>query len=454
MMPRNLGALFCGMAAVALLVAGFMPWFATHTGEHDDDDYSYRRVDEDADGNPILQQNMRANFGLVSGELCVRRECKSAKYTGAPGLADDAFAWLGRATLGAALSGVALLIATALAARSQRRPILRGWTVTVVGAAAGLGAAFAAIQSLDNITGNLERGMGLGAVVIGAALAGLGAAMPWGPTGARRPAERYGLAAGIAVLASLAWLTLILHAWWKSGRTLDVLAVSPLGVEICEDGECRLSSSLSPTSTVRLLACLTSLCAAAVMAPAFGTASRLARGVAPGAWGWSAAVLAWLALGLGVATWAAFPANDSMVVGWGLPIFAVAMAGTGAASVVGVMLMRTRDDDSPVAEPAAPLPPGAVAPGAKPVLAALGAPVAMTSRAPNEPAFVREMPPAAAPAPAAPLPQAKALAPPTGPTAAALLAKKTSPMCPTCRVATLWHGKRGAWWCSTCKQTV
>ena len=38
--------------------------------------------------------------------------------------------------------------------------------------------------------------------------------------------------------------------------------------------------------------------------------------------------------------------------------------------------------------------------------------------------------------------------------APAPLAPRPSPYCPTCRVATLWHAKRAAWWCSTCKRTL
>lgn len=461
-MPRNLGALFCGMAAVALLVAGFMPWFAT---QHDDDDSrgndrsfeayleAKQLADDDSDG-PTWAGEVRGNFGLVSGETCVRLTCTAARYTGARGLADDAFAWLGRATLGAALAGVALLITTALAARSQRRPILRGWAVTVVATAAGLGAAFAAAQTLDEIPGYLQRGMGLGAVITGAALAGLGAAWPWGPRGDGSGVKRVGLALAVAVLALLAWFTLAQHAWWRSGRTLDILRVSPLGVEVCDGGDCRLSTALGARSALRVLAAATSLCVAAMIAPAFGAASRIARGIAPGPWAWATAVLAGLGLAAGLATWASYPSNDVMAVSWGLPVFALAMAGSGAAAVAAAIFVRSRDlEGSRVHDRVAT--DGAVAPGARPVLAALGA-AGSAAPAAAEPDTSRYAPrPEPVPTQVQPQQaQTRSSSPPTGPTTAALLAKRTSPMCPTCRVATLWHSKRGAWWCSTCKQNV
>lgn len=501
MMPRNLGALFCGIAAVALLVAGFMPWFATENSDELDyngDTYSSRSryidVDDIDDVDDIVAMQRRnrgedtrrvkGNFGLVSGELCLGLQCTSARYTGAKGLADDVFAWLGRATLAAVLSGVALLIATALAARQQRRPILRGWAVSIVGAAAGLGAAFASIQNLGG-TGYIERGMGLSAVIVGAALAGLGTAVPWGPPSPANVPRRAVLTSAIVVLALIAWFTLLQHAWWRSGRTLDVMQVSPLGVEVCDGGDCRLASSLGATTLLRALACLTSLCTAALIAPAFGAASRIARGVSPGAWGWAAAAIAWLGFGLGLATWASYPAGDIMTVGWGLPLFAVAMAGAGGAAIVGTLLFKTADAPeavviAPAASPAAQASAG-IAPGAKPVLAALGgaapAPTVVVPLPANVPTVEMPVPTSAlptltipvpraadpafvtAPMPVpAPLPQAKARPAAAGASksanAAALLAKRTSPMCPNCRIATLWHGKRAAWWCSTCKQTV
>jgi hypothetical protein len=250
--------------------------------------------------------------------------------------------------------------------------------------------------------------------------------------------------------------------------------VSPLGVEICDNGECRLAGALGATSRLRVLACLTSLFAAALIAPAFGTAARVARGIAPGAWAWAAAVLAGCALGAGVATWASYPPSDIMTVGWGLPVFAIAMAGTGAAAVTSVMLFGARDDETEGGgvRPAAAMT-GGIAPGARPVLVALGPAVTTPAAASTDKASPSPYAPKPAPAPQpaaettpspyapkpAPAPQPAATEPAqpprsAGPTAAALLAKKTSPTCPTCRVATLWHGKRGAWWCSTCKQTV
>ena len=69
---------------------------------------------------------------------------------------------------------------------------------------------------------------------------------------------------------------------------------------------------------------------------------------------------------------------------------------------------------------------------------------------PAAPAYVPTIAPPAIPA------YAPALSPPPPrpAPAPAPMAARPSPYCPTCRVATLWHAKRGAWWCSTCKRTL
>lgn len=470
MTARGASALLCAAAAVALLVAGFMPWFTAGDGGDDRRparrDYTYSDVDELYSESGGFGQ-VRANLGLVSGETCVGLTCKPARYTGAPGLRDDIFAWLGRATLGAVLSGVALLCAVALAARTQRRPILRDWAATVVALAAGLGGAFVASQTLD---GPLERGLGLGAMIVGAALTGMGAAWPWG-RGEAAPARRLGLALAVTGLTTLAWITLAQHAWWRSDRSLDLLRVSPLGVEMCDGGDCRMAGALGHTATLRLFATVTALATAALLVPAFGAAARVARGIAPGAWAWTTTAVAWLGLGAGLATWASYPSSEVMTAAWGLPVFALAMGGAGAVALAAAVLVRAADQELAPGPVLATAPVGAVAPGARPVLVPLGGqvsaplyagPAPQPSPSPSlDPAPRPQPDPQLAPppspyAPPAPAPQPSplrpALDPPTA--AAAALGRRTAPLCPTCRVSTLWHGKRAAWWCSTCKQTL
>ncbi|HUQ02812.1 MAG TPA: hypothetical protein VM261_09975 [Kofleriaceae bacterium] len=599
------GAVLCAIAAVALLVAGFTPWFST--GKEIDYRMAYERQQADLDSFEedrarADEADVRANFGLVTGEVCIDLQCKSAKYTGSPGLADDAFAWLGRGALGAAMASVALLIAVALAARTHRRAHLRGWAATVAAVAAGLGAAFAASWAFNENVGYVSRGMGLTAAMAGAAFAGLGVGWP-AARGNVGVAKRFGIAAVIAVLAVLAWVTMVEHAWWRSGRALGEIQVSPLGVEVCEAGTCKLATTLGVTGSLRALAALTALASAVLLVPAFATAGRVARGVRPGAWGWAAMIVGVCALGAGAATFVAYPSSDIMHVAWGLPLFAVATAGATAASLAGLVLVKDADADafaSPHAyrhEPAfATSPNGAIAlaPGERPQLAALaplapsganggpapagsnGSPATAASRyAPSSavaaaafeaatgrvyaPAVASELahatpaetepepepepeaetetetetetgpgpgpgpgtatvveplvihvadaasaaapspnatpspfappPPAtpspfllpAAPSPFAP-PASSPYAPPSpsAPRAAAPAAIagepgsapvgvpvvvrpqptapttpiRKSPMCPTCRVATIYSSKRGAWWCSTCKRTL
>ena len=483
-----LGAVMCAIAAVALLVGGFTPWFSAGDGE---DPYARRRraLDEVRayDRPGADEDDVRANYGLVSGEVCIDLQCKSSKYTGARGLADDAFAWLGRATMGAVVAGVVLLLAVALAARTHRRAILRGWAAVVAAAAAGLGAAFAASWTFETPAGYVERGMGLAVVIAGAAFAGAGAALPWSQ-GQVSAARRFALAAAIAVLAPLAWITLVQHAWWRSGGSLNLMHVSPLGVQVCDGAECKISTALGVTTSLRSLATLTSLAAAALIVPAFGAAARIVRGVRPGAWAWTAVVVAMIALGAGLATWAVYPSSDVMRVGWGLPVFALAMAGTAGASLLGALTMRVRDAEVGYAPAELPVPEGGVAPGMRPVLAALGGGPARTPDAPSPYAPSRYAPPqiaATVPAPTADPGSAPVAVPVRDPDSApvavrdpgsppvpvpvrdpgsaaaafgamaktAAAAPRPSPTCPNCRIPTLWHGKRGAWWCSTCKHT-
>ena len=79
-----LGAVMCAIAAVALLVGGFTPWFSAGDGE---DPYARRRraLDEVRayDRPGADEDDVRANYGLVSGEVCIDLQCKSSKYTGA-----------------------------------------------------------------------------------------------------------------------------------------------------------------------------------------------------------------------------------------------------------------------------------------------------------------------------------------------------------------------------------
>ncbi len=518
MTRRAASAGLCALAAIALLIAGFVPWFEIKPGTGEDRDafrgmYDPARPGAWAEGDEAPDRELRANYGLVGGEVCERLRCQPHGYAGARGLSDDLFAWLGRLAMGATMSAVALLVVLAFA-RGQRRPILRGWAATVVATAAGLGAAFVASEVLSRRAIDLQAANGLVAMIVGAALAGLGIGWPTGEVASSAsPARRWGLTAALALLVLIAWIAVGRRAWWSGAQSFGGLHASPLGLEACADGRCHVASIGAGRAGLTLLARLTVALAAAAIVPALGAAARAGRGVTPGAWAWSAAVLAGLALTTGIATAVSYAGNDVMTIGWGLPVFVVAMSGVVAAALVAAATLRTADVELEgdatrgpqlrAAPPRGPGAPGDARAGLRPVLPALAAapgpsgtaaapgpgasngharyaprpPVVTTGAVASgaaaasaaavasiiapDPAWVAAGPGAmtlTAPAPDALGPgigqaatAGRALAPRGGSGPAT---HRTAPTCPTCRVSTLWHGKRQAWWCSTCKQTL
>jgi len=480
MTPRAASAGLCALAAIALLIGAFVPWLAVEPRTARDGDDSFLGMFDD--GGPrrsydygarsvdfAAPEGLRANYGLTGGEVCERVRCQPRSYTGRPGLADDLFAWLGRVTMGFTLGGVALLVVLAFA-RGRRRPILRAWVATAAAFAAASGGAFVASENLSRRVPDLQMANGLLAVVVGAVLAGLGAAWPTG--GARpavSPARRYGLAAAVAVLAMLAWVTVARRVWWAGSESFDVLRASPLGLEVCDDGRCHVAAIGGGRVGLTILARLTVALTAAALVPALGTAARALRGVAPGAWAWTTVAVAGLALATGTGAVVSYAGNEVMGPSWGVPVFGVALAGVIAAAVMAALGLRATDDDAGELAPARVVDPAGVfgprvipgRPPVKPHLPALGAaPPLVTAGAvatgaaaasaaavANITAPAPQAPPVPVPVPvpAAPASPAAAPAPPT---------RRTAPTCPTCRVSTLWHGKRAAWWCSTCKQTL
>lgn len=414
MSRRAAGAALCAAAAIALVVAAFAPW--------------WRIVDRGEEAG------VRANFTLLGGELCRTDgyiECKDLAYTGRVGLRDELFAWTGRLTLAVLLVTAALAVVLAFAG-GGRRALLRGVTATAAAIGAGLAAAVVAVEQLP-LSGDTELSFGLWAALAGSIAAAVGAAWPLGAVGPLPPARRWGLGLGIAAVALIAWITIGLRAWWAGTGTFASHGMSPLGLELCDRDLCT-QLGVGPRGLATLAALVsTAALAAATLVVAAGLAVRAARGVAPRGWAIATAVVGGLAVVDGVLALVLTP-RRGMELGPGAWGFLIAGAGLVALAIAGQRMLAwidpaDADHDGPVV-----LPFGALPASPKPVLPALG-PSA------NPPAT-----PATAAAPARPS------APATS--AAAPIARRTAPPCPTCRASTLWHGKREAWWCSTCKQTV
>lgn len=581
MSRRALRAGLCALAAVAFLLAAFLPWFESRRGGGDDD-----------------PESPRASYQLQGGEACARGRCRDVGYTGAPGTRDDVVAGLGWTTLADALTAVTLLLAVA-AARRRHRP-LRAWAATSAASAAGLGALFVACETISR-RDDIERGWGLAAITVGAVIAGVALALPAaeGPPD-RRAWRRYGPALAIAGGAMLAWLTLTDHGWWRGVGAFRAIAASPLGREVCDGNDCQSDALALGGSGFLLLARLTAALIAALLVPALGAAARAAAARAPGAWGVAAMVLALAALATGTGAAVLHPSGGPDGVAWGLPACGAALAAVTLGALVARRWVTSVEDVAVVAAPPRPSTPlsralgprpapgaaGAPAlaprpPGApRPVLPALGAAAAAAPASAGPPSPAGPVPTSslaatnpwlgalpvggAAPAPTGPIdpmagpgrspfappvaaavaprspyappvatdgpagamavaprspyaPPASPYAPPVAPSAPASpyappaspsapaspyarpgfnpagatspyappaaiaaprdafvpprpgaaappvrgqvvapapMARRASPSCPQCRQATLWHGKRGAWWCSACKRTL
>lgn len=496
MSRRALRAGLCALAALAFLLAAFVPWFESQRGTGGDDD------------------GPRASYQLQGGERCDHGRCHDVGYTGARGLGDDGFAALGWATLAGALGTVALTLAVA-GVRRRHRP-LRAWAATSAALTAGLGAMFVASETLSR-SDDVARGWGLAALVIGAMVAGLGLAAPSSePLVEHRPERRWALVVALAGGAGVAWLSLANHGWWHGVGAFRAIAASPLGREVCDGDDCQSGALGGGDDGFRLCARLTVGLIAALLVPATGAAARTAWGYAAGAWGVATVILALLGLAVGVGAAALHPSGVADSLAWGLPTFAAALVATTAAALLARRRMTATELDEPEASApvrtglqpraatavrlvlpslgAAPAPTTATAPAATTSAAA----VAVTSISPGIGVWTRPLAPAPedahagprvlggpslAPAPAAvvgahepgvppnpatasppwalatreafePPPPPRATATPSPVVTAPVLARRVSPTCPGCRQATLWHGKRGAWWCSTCKRVL
>jgi hypothetical protein len=521
MSRRALRAGLCAAAAIAFLLAAFLPWFERW------------RAGDDGDDGP------RATYQLQGGERCERGRCKNVGYTGAPGMRDELFAVSGWATLAGALGTVALTLAVA-AARGRQRP-LRGWAGASAATTAGLGALFVAGETISRHE-ELIRGWGLASTSLGALLAGVAIALPTEAAPPdRRPERRWLPTTLLAGGALIAWIALADHGWWRTAGAFRALAASPLGQQVCDGDECTTAALAGGGGAFAALARLTVMFAAALLVPAAGAAARVAQGRAAGAWGIAALTLAALALGCGGAAAALHAARAHDTIGWGLPAFAVGTAAVPVAALLARRWITALDVEDVVLAPTprtgaiaariagategTPLGPIAIATrvpggmppptsGAKPVLPSLGAPPSPSpSPSPGANAIASAGPgPSPSPFPVAspganpspfPVasPGANALPPPSPPAApsarpapslapghlppapkpawAALpradfvprpgepgpsarvvvaappsLARRVAPRCPTCKQSTLWHAKRGGWWCTACKKVL
>jgi len=427
MSRRAVGAALCAAAAIALVVAGFAPWW--RVAERDD------------------EAGLRANFSLTGGELCANTDrgltCRDLSYGGRPGLRDDLFAWTGRLALAALLVGAVLAIVLAFVG-GRRRAILRGLTASTAACAAALGAAAVTVEQLP-LSGNAQLGAGLWAAILGAALAAAAAAWPVGAAGVIPSSRRIGLAVGVLALAVLAWTTIGLRAWWAGTGTFSHFQMSPLGIEACAAGHCTQVG----VGSIRLhhLALLagTAALSAALLVVATGLAVRALRGVAPRGWALATAILGGLAVAVGGVALAGLPRRGTVISpgGWS---FLVAAAGLVAVALVSRRVLRWIDPVDASDEPGPRLVPFGLAPsGPKPVLAALGAGAQPPVRAPAPPNPYR-------PGSASLL--GGAALPALAPAAPAPMPRRVAPLCPTCRSSTMWHGKRAAWWCTTCKHAL
>ncbi len=444
MSRRAVGAALCAAAAIALVVAAFAPW--------------WRIIDRGED------TGMRANFSLLGGELCRTGgeiACKTLSYTGRIGLRDELFAWTGRLTLAAILVAATLALVLAFAG-GGRRAILRATTATTAAIAAGLGAAVIALEQLP-LSGDTQLASGLWAAMIGCLCASAAAAWPIGEPGAIPAARRWSLALGVLALALIAWTTIGLRVWWTGTGTFSSRGMSPLGIELCDRDQCT-QLGLGP----RRLPALATMTAAAAFAAALvvvsiGLATRVVRGVAPRGWAIATAIVGGLAVSFGAAALLVVPRRGA-TIGPGAWGFLIAGAGLVALAIVSRRVVRWIDPvDTDAPDGVRVLPFGTAPQGPRPVLtplAPLGLPFSLNPPTANAAApnantpiarspFAPPAPPAIAPSPYAP----PAIAP-RAPVVAAPIPRRVAPLCPSCRGATLWHGKRAAWWCTACKQTL
>ncbi|MBL8626907.1 MAG: hypothetical protein JNK64_36805 [Myxococcales bacterium] len=424
---RAVGAALCAAAAFVLVLALAMPW--------------WRVIDRDDD------TGARATFGLAGGEQCVGAStvtCKEVALDGRPGARDDLFAWAARSTLALAVVAAALAVTLAFAG-GKRRPPLRAAVAIAAGTTAAAAAATVAIERLPASYGTPSLGAGLWLALLGCALLTAGAAWPIGPGDARAPLRRWGLAAAAAVLVLVAWVTLAQRGWWHGDVEFGERSRSPLGFEVCDLGTCaRFGNGAAALRSLFLLG-LVAATAAATAAIAAGLVVRAISGVAVRGWATATLAAAGTTLAAAVAALAAVPSRDTHL-GLGAWLFVGAIA---ALAGVAIAALRALPGAAAADDATAPARWGAAPAGPKPVLAPLGgaalASPAPPPAAPTAPPAIAAYAPALSPAP--PSLHRPAVAP-------APLAPRPSPYCPTCRVATLWHAKRAAWWCSTCKRTL
>lgn len=340
----------------------------------------------------------RANLTLLGGDHCVddsARNCRAVELTGAPGLRDDLFAWSGRLTLLLLVATAALAVIAAIAPRG--RIAAAGGVVAAVTAAAAAGTV--AIERLPEIYGSPELGLGLWLTLLGTGLVALATAAPADLTPQAPGPRRLGVSAAIALLILAAWLTLATRSWWHQELEFASRSRSALGFEFCESDVCETYGN--GRASVRSLLLLGSIAAVAggLWVAAIGLLARTSRGAAPRWWAHATADLGGLAAVL--------------------TVIAIAVRNQRWARIATTTRPRPAlgGDALPAPPPPAPAPP------APPII----------------PAYA----PALAPAPS-----------PPRPAPAPALAPRPSPLCPQCRGATLWHGKRAVWWCSACKRAL
>lgn len=421
MSRRAVGAATSAVAAFVFVLAMVLPWWKV---------------------TPVGGEGVRAHVTLVGGEVCgdeSGRHCVDVSLTGRPGLRDDAFAWTGRLAFALLLAGVA----AALVHAARPGPRSRLALAIVATGVAATGAAAVAIESLPRGLTPSQLGIGLWLALMATAMAAVAAAdQEPGPRGS--PGWRMGLAAAGAILVFVAWLTLATRSWWHQGFEFFTRSRSALGVEWCDGGRCTMRGDDGGPARGLVLLGLTAALAGALWVTTIGMVSRIARGRGAGAWGATTAIVAALVTAVATIALVSVPSRAA-TIGPGAYLFVAATIGLAVVSGlahrqfagIGPIVEASRD---PVVA-ATPAVPGAVAPGARPILPSLG-PQAVPVPAP--------------PPPPPPPPMMAAYLPPLSapPPAAAPLGPRPSPICPQCRGATLWHGKRAAWWCSTCKRAL
>jgi|JI10StandDraft_1071094.scaffolds.fasta_scaffold09318_8 hypothetical protein len=422
---RAAGAALCVAAAIVLVLAMALPWWKIRD-RHD-------------------ETGSRANLTLLGGDHCVddsARNCRAVELTGAPGLRDDLFAWSGRLTLLLLVATAALAVIAAIAPRG--RIAAAGGVVAAVTAAAAAGTV--AIERLPEIYGSPELGLGLWLTLLGTGLVALATAAPADLTPQAPGPRRLGVSAAIALLILAAWLTLATRSWWHQELEFASRSRSALGFEFCESDVCETYGN--GRASVRSLLLLGSIAAVAggLWVAAIGLLARTSRGAAPRWWAHATADLGGLAAVLTVIAIATVPARRAQL-GPGIVVFASAGLGLVVVAILAHRWFRT----ATAATAAAAAPPTsrlAAAPaGPRPILPALGGDALPAppppAPAPPAPPIIPAYAPALAPAPS-----------PPRPAPAPALAPRPSPLCPQCRGATLWHGKRAVWWCSACKRAL